>query len=76
MKYDITIRSDELLVTLTESLALPEGRLPHLGSFSVQRRLELLRQIQSLTRELLNGFVDEPGGLQQASPALGCRGLQ
>ena len=62
MKYDLTFTDAEVRVTLTESLALPEGRSLHLGRSGAPSRFDLLPQIQALVREFLSGFVapEEP----------------
>ena len=57
MKFDVCFATDEIRVTLTESLALPEGHSPHLGSPGAPCGFDLLPQIESLVRQFLDGFA-------------------
>ena len=73
MKYRVTFSSDEVRVTLTESLKLPEGRSLHFGQPDAPNRFDLLPEIQTLVRQFLNGFAVDRGGLQQQFPLPDCR---
>jgi hypothetical protein len=61
MKFNIAMSSDEIQVTLTESLKLPEGHSPLLESPDAQAAFGLLPQIESLVRQFLSGFVARRG---------------
>lgn len=70
MKYELTFASDEVRVTLTETLKLREGCAPHIGLPGAPGRFELIPQIQDLVREFLNGFVAHHDALQQEAVSL------
>ncbi len=65
MKFDLCLAKDEIRVTLTESLALPEGQSPRLGSPDGPAATDLLPQIESLVRQFLSGYVVDHGALRQ-----------
>lgn len=57
MKFDLCFAKDEIRVTLTENLKLPEGQSPRLGSPGGPAAPDLLPQIESLVQKYLSGFV-------------------
>ena len=59
MNFDVSFATNEVRVTLTESLVLPEGQLPCLGSPGEPGAFDLLPQIESLVRQFLDGFVGD-----------------
>ncbi len=60
MKYDVCLTSNEVRVTLSESLVLPEGYRAQLGSSDGQAEFDLVPQIEGLVRQFLRGFVFPP----------------
>ena len=65
MKFDICFAKDEIRVMLTESLVLPEGKSPCLGSPDGPAATDLLPQIESLVQKFLSGYVVDHGVPQQ-----------
>ena len=61
MKFDLTLAKDEIRVTLTESLELPEGKSPRFGSPDGPAATDLLPQIESLVQKFLSGYVVDHG---------------
>ena len=64
MKFNVSLASNEVQVTLTEGLRLPEGRSPQLGSPCEPGGFDLLPQIESLVRQFLAGIVADRSGLE------------
>ena len=58
MKYKITFDPHEIQLTLSESLALPEGHLGQFGSPRVLVDADQLRQIETQVRQFLNRYVE------------------
>ena len=51
MKFNLCFSKDEIRVTLTERLRLPEGQSPQLGSPHGPAATDLLPQIESLVQK-------------------------
>ena len=66
MKFDLCFTTGEIRVTLTESLRLPEGQSPQLGSPDGPAATDLLPQIESLVQKYLSGYVVDRGELQKS----------
>jgi hypothetical protein len=66
MKFDIGFAMGEIRVTLTESLRLPVGQSPQLGSSDGPAATDLLPQIESLVQKFLSGYVADHDGLQKS----------
>lgn len=62
MKFELCFAKDEIRVTLTESLKLPEGQRPQFGSPGVPAAPDLLPQIEALVLEYLSGYVVDRDG--------------
>jgi len=70
MKFDLCFAKEEIRVTLTESLRLPEGQSPRLGSPDGPAATDLLPQIESLVRKFLSGYVVNHDATQQSGRPL------
>ena len=73
MKFDVRFTEGEIRLTLTESLALPEGHQAYLESPSAPESFDLLPQIESRVRQFLNGFVERSDEPDKACPARDCQ---
>ena len=73
MKFDICFATDEIRVTLTESLTLLEGQMPQLGSPDGPAATDLLPQIESLVQKFLRGHVVDRGTRLPPDRSLGRR---
>ena len=57
MKFNLTLAKDEIHLTLTETLRLPEVQFPLFGSPGGPIPVDLLPQIESLVHQYLRGYV-------------------
>ncbi len=62
MKFDICFATDEIQLTLKESLKLPGGKLEPRESLPVPSDADLLQQIEVLARQFLERLVMDRGG--------------
>ncbi|GBF26623.1 hypothetical protein MnTg02_01664 [bacterium MnTg02] len=62
MKFDICFATDEIRLVLTESLKLPEGRVPWLESPAAQAAFDQIPQIESMVRQFLDKFAEDCDG--------------
>lgn len=63
MKFNICFTQDEIQLTLTESLRLPEGQTPRLGSPDGPGAADPFPQIESLARQFLRQLLADRGGV-------------
>lgn len=62
MKFDVQFGPNEIRLALSESLALPEGRLLRRESPPVPAGVDILQQIEALARQFLEQSVMDRGG--------------
>ncbi len=70
MKFDLCFAKDEIRVTLTEILKLPEGQSPQFGSPDGPAATDLLPQIESLVQKFLSVYVVDHGAPRQSDRSL------